>query len=66
LLDQAVRGDAPGCGPCDPAAAPSIAAWALVHGFARLALDGAFGTEPDAAAIAAETILPRVLPYLQV
>lgn len=63
MLDQAARGDGSGK-PGDPETAPSIAAWALVHGFARLALDGAFGTEKEAPARAAETLLPLVLRHL--
>lgn len=49
LLDEAIRGEeAKQCeGPRDPR---TIAAWAAVHGFARLALDGAFGPDPQAAA----------------
>ena len=67
LLDHATRGpNAPHAGPLDPALTPSTAAWSMVHGFARLALDGAFGPEPDAAKQAAETILPLVLERLQV
>ena len=67
LLDSAVRGPgAPHTGPLDPALAPSTAAWSIVHGFARLAIDGAFGPEPDAAHLAAQTILPLVLDHLRV
>jgi AcrR family transcriptional regulator len=29
--------------PLDPVLAPSVARWALAHGFARLAIDGTFG-----------------------
>lgn len=67
ILDRAVRSDerAP-AGPDDPAAAASIAAWSIVHGFARLALEGAFGTEPGAAERAAERLLPQVLGYLEI
>lgn len=66
LLDEAVRGDAsPGeCWEADTA--PSIAAWSIVHGFARLAIDGVFGTEPGAAERAADALLPRVLDHLRV
>lgn len=47
LLDAAIRdGEADGRSP-DPR---TIAAWSAVHGFARLALDGAFGPDPNAAA----------------
>ena len=67
LLDRAARGpNAPHSGPLDPALAPSTAAWSIVHGFARLAIDGAFGPEPDAAERAAQTMLPLVLDHLQV
>jgi hypothetical protein len=53
-------------GPADLDAAPSIAAWSMVHGFARLARDGAFGSEPGAAERAAERLLPHVLDHLGV
>jgi AcrR family transcriptional regulator len=68
LLDQAVRGpDAPPFqSPTDPVLAPSIACWAIVHGFARLALDGAFGTDEEAPDRAAEALLPAVLQHLRV
>ncbi len=67
MLDSAVRGPgAPHSGPLDPRLAPSTAAWSIVHGFARLAIDGAFGPEPDAAQKAAQTILPIVLDHLRV
>jgi AcrR family transcriptional regulator len=67
LLDAATRGPgAPHSGPLDPRLAPSTAAWSIVHGFARLAIDGAFGPEPDAAEQAAQIILPLVLDHLQV
>lgn len=66
ILDRAVRGEA-ACGPeLDAAVAPSIACWSLVHGFARLAMDGAFGVGPDAPAIAARALLPAVLGHLTV
>ena len=67
MLDGAVRGAGmPHSGALDPALAPSTAAWSIVHGFARLAIDGAFGPEPDAAERAAQTILPLVLDHLRV
>ncbi|HEX8668930.1 MAG TPA: TetR-like C-terminal domain-containing protein [Allosphingosinicella sp.] len=67
LLDRAVRGEgAVHCGPADPAVAPSIACWSMVHGFARLAIDGAFGTEPQAADHAADAMLAAVLDQLKV
>ena len=68
LLDRAARGETgtPGPGSLDPSLAPSIACWALVHGFARLALDGAFGTGDRAAERATEALLPAVLRQLAV
>jgi len=66
ILDEAVRGDA-SAGECWEAdMAPSIAAWSIVHGFARLAIDGVFGTEEGAAERAADALLPRVLDHLRV
>jgi len=67
ILDRAVRGeDAERSGPRDPALAPSIAAWSIVHGFALLALDGAFGLEEGALEQAADALLPRVLSHLAI
>lgn len=67
ILDRAVRGEqASSDGPSDPALAPSIAAWSIVHGFARLARDGVFGTGPEAASRAADALLPAVLDHLSV
>jgi AcrR family transcriptional regulator len=69
LLDTAVRGEAAageGLEEAGPAAAPSLACWAMVHGFARLALDGVFGSTPGAAERAAEAMLPLVLDHLDV
>jgi AcrR family transcriptional regulator len=66
-LDRMARGEgAPQGGPGDPALAPSIAAWSIVHGFARLAVDGAFGGATGDAERAAETLLPRVLDHLDI
>lgn len=66
-LDRAVRG-AEASPPPDwnAAMAPSIAAWSIVHGFARLAADGVFGAEPEAVERAVEALLPRVLDHLDV
>ena len=67
VLDRITReGGKPSIGSSDPALAPSIAAWSLVHGFARLAIDGVFGPGPDAAEAAAQSLLPLVLDHLQV
>lgn len=66
ILDRAARGeqssDAVGD---DVALAPSVAAWAIVHGFAGLAREGVFGSEPGARERAVEELLPRVLDYLR-
>jgi AcrR family transcriptional regulator len=67
VLDEAARGRSerkPDS--LDPAVAPSIASWSMVHGFARLALDGAFGTAPGDAERAADQLLPLVLRHLDV
>lgn len=66
ILDRAVRGEQDAdAGPGDPRTAPSIACWSVVHGFARLAMDGVFGTEPGAAERATEALLPLVLNHLR-
>ena len=65
ILDRAARGrDAVPAGRGDAALAPSIACWSMVHGFASLALDGAFGAESGAAELAAKSLLPLVLEHL--
>ena len=67
ILDRAVRGEnAERSGPRDPALAPSIACWSMVHGFALLALDGAFGSDEGAPELAAEALLPQVLTHLAI
>jgi AcrR family transcriptional regulator len=67
LLDRAVRGgEGTAQAPGGPGTAPSIACWSMVHGFARLAIDGEFGTEAGAAEAAAEALLPAVLDHLAV
>lgn len=67
LLDRAVRGaQGQAQGPGGPDTAPSIACWSMVHGFARLAIDGEFGTLPGAAEAAVEALLPAVLDHLAV
>ncbi len=47
--------------PLDPVLAPTVALWSLAHGFARLAIDGAFGHGEQATNRAVETLLPAVL-----
>ncbi|HEY0776462.1 MAG TPA: TetR/AcrR family transcriptional regulator [Gemmatirosa sp.] len=43
-----------------------LACWAVVHGFARLALDGVFGAGAAAADAAADALLPAVLDCVRV
>ena len=64
-LDRAVRGSTAieESNPGSIEAAQSIACWALLHGFARLTIDGMFG-DPDAAKRAVEGLLPAVLSHL--
>lgn len=67
-LDRAVRGDAAlqRGDPMGVETAPSIAAWSLVHGFVRLAIDGAFGTQPAEVERAVAGLLPRMFDHLVV
>ncbi|MEP7314878.1 MAG: TetR-like C-terminal domain-containing protein, partial [Pseudomonadota bacterium] len=67
-LDRAVRGSMSieKANPASPEAAQSIACWALLHGFARLSIDGMFGSEPGAAERATQGLLPAVLSHLDV
>lgn len=65
-LDRLARGaDAPRRPHLDPAMAPTIACWSLVHGFARLVLDGGLGGA-DAQAGSADAILPAMLDRLDI
>lgn len=67
LLRQAVGGpEGEADAPQGAGRAPAIACWSVVHGFARLALDGEFGTGPGDAEAAAEQMLPLVLGHLAV
>ena len=67
ILDRAVRGEQPPPPePNDPSIAPSIACWAIAHGFARLALDGVFGPAPEDAERVAANLFPAVLDHLRV
>jgi AcrR family transcriptional regulator len=67
-LDAAVRGEVAAAvkQPIGAWAIPSIACWAMVHGFAHLAIDGAFGAAPGDAERAADLMLDGVLHHLQV
>ena len=65
ILDTAARGRP--AAPGETAEIPeAIAAWSMVHGFARLVLDGAFGDEGGAGERAAATLLPQVLEHLRI
>jgi AcrR family transcriptional regulator len=62
VFDRAVMGVDRGLEiPSDPALASSVALWSLADGFARLAIDGAFGPGEPATTRAIETLLPAVL-----
>jgi AcrR family transcriptional regulator len=64
-LDRLVRGeDAPRLRKGHPGMAPTIACWSTVHGFARLAIDGAFGTGSESTKRALHALLPAVLSRL--
>lgn len=66
-LDRLIRGAAaPRIAYEDPAMTPTIACWSLVHGFARLMLDGGLGQEEDAYAPAADILLPAMLGLLHI
>lgn len=65
MLDRLVRGeDAPPLDRDDPQMAPPVACWALVHGFAKLALEGALGADAAAVERATERLLPAALQQL--
>jgi AcrR family transcriptional regulator len=67
ILDRVVRGEQPPPPePNDISIAPSIACWSIAHGFARLALDGVFGTAPEDAERVADQLLPAVLRHLDI
>lgn len=62
VLNGAVTGmNRPTEFPSDPVFAPSVAIWSLAHGFARGALDGAFGEGHAAIDHAMKVLLPAVL-----
>jgi AcrR family transcriptional regulator len=61
ILDGALRGEhAPPLPLANPQMTRTMACWSIVHGIARLALDGAFGHHDDAE-IAIHAIVPEVL-----
>jgi len=67
MLDAVVRADQPPIAdPLDPALAPTVAAWSLVHGFAKLAVEDVFGGDPGTRQRAAAALLPAVLASLDI
>ncbi|QPM92177.1 TetR/AcrR family transcriptional regulator [Pseudooceanicola algae] len=63
--DRLIRGaDAPRIPHDDPAMAPTIASWSLVHGYVRLSLDGGLGHHLNTPATLSETLLPSMLDML--
>lgn len=67
LLEAAIENRAPvEANPPDRVDPRTIAAWSIVHGFARLALDGAFGLDREEARRGAREALPHVLDCLDV
>lgn len=65
VLGQAIRRATAGSEPSEASTAPSIAAWSMVHGLARLALDGIFGSEEGSPECAVERMLPLMLDPLE-
>ena len=65
VVADVAMADAPSAPPheADPRV---LACWSVVHGFARLALDGVFGSGAPAARTAADALLPAVLACVQV
>ena len=67
ILDRLVRGEQPAPPePNDLSIAPSIACWSIAHGFARLAVDGVFGTAPEDTDRVVAHLLPAVLDRVRV
>jgi AcrR family transcriptional regulator len=66
LQGAVVRRERSGGVPAGATDAGPIACWSIVHGFARLAIDGEFGTGPGDAEAAANALLPAVLDHLAV
>lgn len=66
ISDRAVRGaDATLCAFSDPALAPTIACWAMVHGFVSLILDGAFFAQDPGAVGSLDALLDAALAHLE-
>lgn len=67
ILDRTIRSDtAQSFQPGDPSQAPTLACWALVHGLAMLALEGALAPREVDLPEAIRVLLPNVLRNLHV
>ncbi|MBC7986175.1 MAG: WHG domain-containing protein, partial [Sphingomonadaceae bacterium] len=67
LLEAGVAGREPrAANPPELVDPRTIASWSIVHGFARLVLDGAFGLDREEAAESARAALPHVLDCLDI
>lgn len=67
MLDAVVRaGEPPVADPLDPALAPTVAAWSIVHGFAKLVVEDVFSSDPATRQRAAAALLPGVLASLNI
>lgn len=65
VSDRAVRGDdAAEALPDDPALAPTLACWSMVHGFVALVLDGAFFAQSTDAPAKLDLVLDAMLAHL--
>ena len=64
-LDHLLRGNAaPTLPHLDPHMAPTLASWSIVHGFARLALDGGLGESNGGVESGVETVMAAMLGLL--
>ncbi len=67
ISDRVVRGgDAVMVSPGDPALAPTIACWSLVHGFVMLIIDGAFFASDAQTRGKFDAMLDATLNYLEI
>lgn len=65
ISDRAVRGeDAVQVSPDDPVIAPTLACWAMVHGYVALVLDGAFFSTDGQAIAKLDAMLDAMLGHL--
>ena len=67
ISDRAVRGPyAAMVSPGDPALAPTIACWSMVHGFVALIIDGAFFARREETAGMLDVMLDATLKHLEI